>query len=227
MPLLLPCPPINARSDDSTSIVYFDKPGQPKTSTSLVIGVIASVCGIVAIVYIVRHVGLPWLRKYKEQRAAKRKALADQRAWYRSTRPIMRRPETPRVLNIYSRSPHIQGQQEIASPVALAFYKSLPASIDQPEKSDVASHYTMPPTVSLEPFPAFDLNYRPSIEAGLDMGLQLLEKHHTASTIGTVVSIGVAVPMNLPKSTSPTEVYNSHNEDGSDHVFVVGDHGDV
>jgi hypothetical protein len=48
--------------------------------------------------------------------------------------------------------------------------------------------------------------------------------------MSTVVSTGVAVPVSLPTSMSPTEVYTSprpQEEHGSDEVFVVKDHEDI
>jgi hypothetical protein len=93
--------------DNSMFDLFSDEPDHSNVNVSIIAGTIASVAGLVVIGLVVMHVGLPWFRRYKAQRSAKEKAAADLKAWYRSTRPIMRRPSNPRVLNIYSGSPHI------------------------------------------------------------------------------------------------------------------------
>jgi hypothetical protein len=92
------------------------------------------------------------------------------------------------------------------------------------------SNFSDASTVTLEPFFTANPHYPSNMEVESDLGLQLLDKHHTASTMSTVVSMGVAVSMSLPTLMSPTEVYTSprpQEEQSSDEVFVVGDLEDV
>jgi hypothetical protein len=231
MPLLPAYPPIRARSDDSASTHPSRTHELSKTNATIIAVVVASLSGIIVIGMLIKYLGLPWWRNYKEQKAADEKAIADQKAWYRSTRPIMRRPETPRIVNISSRSPHIQGDQDEHYPVDLhdpnhsseSGYSSAP-------RRTVVSNFSDASTVTLEPFFTANPHYPSNMEVGSDLGLQLLDKHHTASTMSTVVSMGVAVSMSLPTSMSPTEVYTSprpQEEQSSDEVFVVGDLEDV
>jgi hypothetical protein len=214
-------------------IARSDAPGLSTTNTGIISVVIACVTATVVTVMLAKYTILPWWRGFKERKVAKVKAIKDRKAWYRSTRPVMRRPETPHILNLYTRSPHIQGHQEIGSP-SIAPPLDLKHS-DASSNRDVSgrievSHFTGALPVALEPFPRFDLDDQRGIESVSDAGLQLMYKHHTGSTMSTMVSVGVAVPMKLPTPMSPTEVYTGHltaEELDSDEVFVVGDHEDV
>jgi hypothetical protein len=215
MPAFFTYPPIRACTENSTSNPFSDEHGHSNVNVTIIASTIASVAGLVVIALVVKHVGLPWFRKYKERKAAKDKAIADREAWYRSTRPVMRRPTSPHVLNFYSRSPHIRGHQEIGSPIDVApiegpspSYDAGNSSTDQSGIHDAALRHSTAPTVSMEPRPAFDPDHQQSMTAGADLGMQTLDKRQTASTTDTVFSIGVAVPMNLPASVSPTEVHN-------------------
>jgi hypothetical protein len=65
------------------------------------------------------------------------------------------------------------------------------------------------------------------METELDIGMQTIDKYQTVSSMDTMVSIGVAVPMNLPAFMSPTEVHNGRSaqaEPDSDVESVIGDH---
>jgi hypothetical protein len=217
----------------SRIITRSDTPGPSIANTIINSVVIACVAAVVVIVMLVEYAVLPWWRGCKERKAAKAKAIADRKAWYSSTRPVMRRPETLCILNLYARSPRIEGHQEVGSP-SIATPHDLNHS-DAPGNSDVStrnevSHPTDALPVALKPFPRFDLDDQRGIESVSDAGLQLMYKHHTGSTMSTMVSVGVAVPMKLPTPMSPTEVYTGHptvEELDSDEVFVVSDHEDV
>jgi hypothetical protein len=234
MPVFLSYPSIGARTNNSTFNPFLDKPDQSNVNVTIIASTVASVAGLVVIALVVKHVGLPRFRRYKEQKAAKDKAIADREAWYRSTRPVMRRPTTPRVLSFYSRSPHIQGHQEVGSPTDVAPIEGPSPSYDAGNSSAgqsgiryVALRHSTAPTVSMKPLPGSDPGHQQSMAAGSDLGMQTLDKHQTASTVDTVFSIGIAVPMNLPASVSPAEVHNgrrAQTEPESDYMFVVGDH---
>jgi hypothetical protein len=217
----------------SRIITRSDTPGPSIANTIINSVVIACVAAVVVIVMLVEYAVLPWWRGCKERKAAKAKAIADRKAWYSSTRPVMRRPETLCILNLYARSPRIEGHQEVGSP-SIATPHDLNHS-DAPGNSDVStrnevSHPTDALPVALKPFPRFDLDDQRGIQSGSDVGLQLMYKHHSGSTMSTMISVGVAVPMKLPTPMSPTEVYTGHptvEELDSDEVFVVSDHEDV
>jgi hypothetical protein len=225
MPLLPSYPPVRARSDNSASTQPPSTHELSKTNATIIAVVVASLSGIIVIGMLIKYLGLPWWRNYKEQKAA------NQKAWYRSTRPIMRRPETPRIVNFYSRSPHIQGHQDEDDPVDLHDSNcSNESNYSSASRRTEVSNFLDASTVTLEPFFTSNPHYPSNMEVGSDLGLQLLDKHHTASTMSTVVSMGVAVPVSLPTSMSPTEVYTSprpQEEQGSEEVFVVGNHEDV
>jgi hypothetical protein len=231
MPLLPSYPPVRARSNNSASTQPPSTHELSKTNATIIAVVVASLSGIIVIGMLIKYLGLPWWRNYKEQKAANEKAIADQKAWYRSTHPIMRRPETPRIVNIYSRSPHIQGHQDEDYPVDLYdSNRSNESDYSSASRRTEVSNFSDASTVTLEPLFTFNPLYPSNMEVGSDLGLQLLDKHHTASTMSTVVSMGVAVPVSLPTSMSPTEVYTSsrpQEEQGSGEVFVVGNHEDV
>jgi hypothetical protein len=231
MPLLSSYPPVRARSDNSASTFSSSTHELSKTNATIIAVVVASLSGIIVIGMLIKYLGLPWWRKYKEQKAANEKAIADQKAWYRFTRPIMRRPETPRIVNLYSRSPHIQGHQDEDYPVDLHDPNhSSESDYSSASRRTEVSSFLDASTVTLEPFFTSNPHYPSNMEVGSDLGLQLLDKHHTASTMSTVVSMGIAVPVSLSTSMSPTEVYTNprpQEEQGSDEVFVVEDHEDV
>lgn len=86
------------------------------------------------------------------------------------------------------------------------------AETHQSEKTEV-SGLALLPFASIEPFPAFDAEYPSSDTAASPTGDQDSQHlRNSYQTIGTVASIGVAVPVKLPTSSSPTEVENGRRE---------------
>jgi hypothetical protein len=185
----MPSPPTYSRI-----IARSDAPDPSTTNTIIISAVLACFAAILVIAMLVKYVGLPWWHGHKTRKAVKEKAIADRKAWYRSTRPIMRRPETPRIVNFYSRSPHIQGHQEVRS--------SAITPLDDSNDSNACGNSDV-----LEPFPDLDLDHQPRMESWPDLGLQLMDKHHTGTTMSTVISVGAADPLLLPSAMSATEVY--------------------
>jgi hypothetical protein len=64
------------------------------------------------------------------------------------------------------------------------------------------------------------------MNVGSDISLQTLDSCRTAGTLGTIASIGVAVPVRPPVVQSPVEVYSGRSlsvEDGISGPFVIGD----
>jgi hypothetical protein len=185
----------------SRIIARLDAPDPSTTNAIIISAILACSAAILIIVMLSKYVGLPWWHSYKGRKTAKEKAVADRKAWYRSTRPIMRCPETPRIVNFYPRSPHIQGRQEVGSP-AIDPPNDLDCS-NASGNSDVleqteASHFADALPVILGPFLNVDLDHQPGMELGSGLGLQLTDKHHTGSTMSTVISVGVVVPLICP-----------------------------
>jgi hypothetical protein len=134
----MPSPPTYSRI-----IARSDAPDPSTTNTIIISAVLACFAAILVIAMLVKYVGLPWWHGHK-----------------------MRRPETPRIVNFYSRSPHIQGHQEVRS--------SAITPLDDLNDSNACGNSDV-----LEPFPDLDLDHQPRMESGPDLGLQLMDKHHT------------------------------------------------
>jgi hypothetical protein len=129
---------------------------------------------------------------------------------------------------VYTREPHIQrpatrdGGGSVISPVTgaadtatvtafvptfdeAAWFGGSRSNTTASRASDVSTRAPIP---SLHTY----LDYRLSMDADGDVGLETLsirDSHQTTGTIGTLQSIGVAVPISLHKSSSVSEVHHS------------------
>jgi hypothetical protein len=228
MPVLPPYPPLNPRSS------LANPPKHPNTKVVIIISSIVELIFFlltIALLYLWFQIKAPqWYRNLRAAKAARKQAIADQKAWYASTRPVVRRPYTPRLLDVYTREPHIQrpatrdGGGSVISPVTgaadTATVTAFVPTFDEAawfggSRSNTtasgAPHVSTPgPIPSLQTY----LDYRPSTDADGDIGLEafsIRDSHQTTGTIGTVQSNGVAVPISLPKSSSASEVHHSLN----------------
>lgn len=224
MPHLPPRAPLGSRSDTNIN------PATTTDAFDLIVGVCVSIFGLVAVLLLIKFLILPWYRNYQAAKAAREKAIADQKAWYRSIRPIYRQPVTPRTVNAYMQWPHIQSEQERAvdlETTVIGEHLRSRSDTTQVSSADILSGLSRVCSLGSEAFPAFDPDHRPSIEAECDLSLQLLDSHQTRDTVGSVASIGVAVPVSLPVAHIPVEVYYGHRSFEDAGIFIVGDDEDA
>lgn len=136
------------------------------------------------------------------------------------------------------RSPHIQSVQEREAQVAAEQWGAQgdvtqasstehwrsQSNTTQVSSADALSGSSGIRALDAEPFQTFDPESRPSMEAESDLGLQRVETRTTRDTVDSVTSIGVAVPMRLPATQMPREVYHSPRSDAERDasIFVVG-----
>jgi hypothetical protein len=114
MPSLSIHAPFHARSETSATNPMSAHTVRSHNMTKTVAIVIIGILILLAIGSWVYYRGLTWFRTCREANAVREKAIVDRKAWFRSTRPVVRRPITPRMLDAYSRSPHIQREHEVA-----------------------------------------------------------------------------------------------------------------
>jgi hypothetical protein len=228
MPALPPYPLLCPRSA-SAALKH------PKTKVIMIIS------SIVAFIFFVLFVLLLWLwfqikgfQLYRNLRAAKatrKQAITNEKAWYASTRPVVRQPHTPRLLDVYTQEPHIQKEDRVAADDVVNDRAADVLAVSESEWfgssrfNTTASGATRIATQLLEPLPVLDPVHQPSMEFIVNIGPQALsvrDSHETTGTIGTLQSIGVAVSIVLTKSSSASEVHHSSSsrEDESDRGSV-------
>jgi hypothetical protein len=148
---------------------------------------------------------------------------------------------TWRLLDVYTRMPHIQNEDRIDSghgggggggEAVTAPVTGFVPTVDEAvwfggsRSNTTASRATRVSALAPEPLPASYPNARPSMGFDGDIGLQaraLRGSHQTTDTIGTLQSIGVAVAMFLPELSSPSEVH--HISSGGDERVHCGSIG--
>jgi hypothetical protein len=158
MPLPPPYPPIRARNAKDAIL--------PKQNNDKFIDITVCIAAIIiAIGLLIRWKGWAWYRSVQAAKVARKKALADQQVWYKSTRPIYRRPETSRLWDVYSRIPHIQKEERsrdsAEKPITAPGHTVMTAPLDEGEWfAGGSSNAMMPRRTSdsplLRPFAIFD-----------------------------------------------------------------------
>jgi hypothetical protein len=191
----------------------------PKHPNTKVIIIISGIVGFIFLVLTIlllllwfRIKSFQWYRDFRATKAARKQAIADQKAWYASTRPIVRQPHTPQLLDVYTREPHIQKKDRVAADDAVNERAANVPVVGEAEWSGSSRSNTTASQATRFATPVLDPVHRPSMEFNGDIGLQALSlrgSHETTGTIGTLQSIGVAVPIALPKSSSASEIYYS------------------
>ena len=239
MPVTPPYPPLRARSGSSTSDLIPVDTAKNERNTTIAVSVAISFLVLIFIFRWVQKIGMPWYRRHQAAKPARKKALADRQAWYRSTRPIIRVPTFPRSkethpssllaehLNSvqYPDAAHIdhssnlqEGCDIVMSPSVAHFSKSSqprgpstgPSTFFQSMSTlRLVSDPTEQIEPDLEPFPAFDPGRRPSTESHYGYDIGLQPLRESYHTDETIASVGVAVPLKIPASLSPMEVQNS------------------
>jgi hypothetical protein len=229
MPALPLYPLIRPRNDSSTSDTSL---ALDNLKVSIIASIALSIIIIVVFALWIQLQCLPWYRRSQAAKVARRKAIADHKAWYRSTKPIVRRPWTPHLVDVYSRTAHIQAQADHGAHVADSSHSDGLGdnNVLQTPSERVVSGSADLHDKDVEPFPAFDPEFRPSMESSNDLGLHWLrDSYQSHETACTVASIGVAVPVKLPAAASPSEIYHGRRiqrEEDQASPFVVGDDED-
>lgn len=179
--------PQHPRSDDSIVLTMRSDTPIPHNSIAIIASVTIGLAFFLLIGFAVVTCIIPWLRTSRQAKAARKKALSDQKAWHASTRPVVQQPNTPRLLDAYTRAPHVQRQEE-------TFGVDL-------EKNAV-EHVPEQRVKGLS-------NGQEKMRASCDLGMQHISDRDSSTTATTHVSIGVGVPVKLPASNLPSEVYYS------------------
>lgn len=180
-------PRMRIRDDGSIFLIMRSDVPAPSSYIGIIAGVVIGAAVVLLVAFAIVKCFIAWLHNYRHAKEARTKALTDQKAWYASTRPVVRQPSTPHLLDAYTGAPHIQREEE-----------TFGTDLEKNVINDVPRQLT-----------PMDSQVTEKLPASCDLGMQELSGRDSASTATTHVSIGVAVPVKIPAPSSPTEVYCS------------------
>lgn len=211
MSRLAPYSHIRARNDRTTSTPLAAAGERKDHSAEIIATVVIRVTGILVIGLWMKGRGALLYRRYQKSKTAKEKSVSNQKSLYLATRPVTGQMITSPVSELYRGTFNVHTQLDLEANLARidsAIQCDKPDSTGTTIGDAVAGSKTELGALELEQFPIFYPQYGLSMESAYDVELRpLRESYQTDSTVATIESIGVAVPIKIPIAVRPSEVY--------------------